>query len=167
MHAPALLGLAALIRATTAMPAAANEEAAAPQITEAPVLLEKRADITAPWVEVDDLKQPVKTHSPSITTKEDGSTEVVDAAPHDLTASVFTNTYYGLVTTSTGSAPLPSATNKDGDGAFARCFNTDGDYAPLCDPVPSSTMYKGTTYYGELTCAASNMASHGKAQVCF
>ncbi|KAF4125193.1 hypothetical protein GMORB2_4032, partial [Geosmithia morbida] len=90
---------------------------------------------------------PVATHTPSITTKEDGSTEVVDAAPHDLTASVFTSTYYGIVTTSTGEPPIPSATGKDGDGAFARCVNLDGDGAPLCDPEPSSTMFQGTTYY--------------------
>lgn len=151
MHAPSILttaAAAALLGAAAAFPAPELDDASAPEVTEGPVLVVPRADVTAPWVRMDDEGQPAETLTPSITTKEDGSTEVVDAAPHDVTASVFTQTYYGRVSTSTGEPPIPSATNKHGEGGFARCYNKDGDNAPLCDPTPSATMFQGSIYYG-------------------
>ncbi|KAL6863090.1 hypothetical protein ACO1O0_003334 [Amphichorda felina] len=150
MRASTILGLAALLKATAALPAAnindSNDGPEGPTITAAP-LLPRQASPTAPWVLVDDETRPAKTLTPSYTTKDDGSTELVDAAPHDITASVFTSTYYGKVTTSTGKPPNPSATNKHGEGAFARCFNQDGENRPLCNPEPSSTLYKDSVYY--------------------
>ncbi|KFH45483.1 hypothetical protein ACRE_036640 [Hapsidospora chrysogenum ATCC 11550] len=114
-------------------------------ITE-PAVLAKRADPTAVWVSVDDEGQPARTITPSVTT-EDGTTAIVDGAPHDITGSVFTWTSYGRVTTSTGDPPNPTATNKHTEGAFPLCENKDGDHKPLCYPTPSSTLFKDTIYY--------------------
>lgn len=151
MRASTVLGLAALFKATIALPATNAEDSndePAPTITEAPVLA-KRADATALWVSVDDEGRPATTLTPSVTTGDDGSTGMADAAPHDLTASVFTSTYYGIVATSTGDPPNPTATNKHTEGAFSRCYNEDGDNKPLCYPKPSSTLYKDTIYYSK------------------
>ena len=140
-------GLYIFTTAASALPA--DSEPAAPQITEPPLLpnfLERRAGPTDAWVEVDDEGRPAKTHTPSYT-EVDGTTSVIDGAPHDLTASLFTNTWYGKVSTSTGDPPAPSATNKHTQGAFARCNNLDGENAPLCDPAPSATLYDGSIYY--------------------
>ena len=92
---------------------------------------------------------------------EDGTTTVTDGAPHDLTASVFTYTSYGKVSTSTGDIPnptatrfctrdkavSPSATTKHSEGGFPRCYNTDGDDAPHCYPYADSTLYVDNIYY--------------------
>lgn len=138
MHAATLLAAAALWASATAIPAAnPNLELAA---------LEKRADETAAWVSVDDEGQPATTYTPSVTTV-DGTTSIVDAAPHDITATVFTWTQWGEITTSTGSPPPPVATGRNGQGAFARCHNMDGENAPFCDPYLNSTLIVDKTYY--------------------
>ncbi|KAL3958904.1 hypothetical protein ACCO45_007066 [Purpureocillium lilacinum] len=68
--------------------------------------------------------------------------------PHDLTASVYTWTTWGKITTSTGEPPNPTATNvKTGEGSFSRCFNKDGPNAPFCRPAANSTLLTGSTYY--------------------
>lgn len=108
------------------------------------------ADATMPWVGVNDEGQPIETHTPSPTTDENGATSVADGAPHDLTASVYTMTSYGVVTTSTGDPPNPTATSKGGEGAFSRCYNVDGEFAPFCKPSHNTTLLTGNTYYGEL-----------------
>ncbi|KAM5355525.1 hypothetical protein ACJ41O_002171 [Fusarium nematophilum] len=108
--------------------------------------LDKRASQTDAWVEVDDEAQPVATHTPSMTVV-DGTTSVENGAPHDLTATVFTYTEYGKIHTSTGEPPNPTATGKSGEGAFARCYNKDGENAPFCDPAENSTLISGNTYY--------------------
>lgn len=140
-------GLAVLAATALALPA--DSEPAAPRVTEPPLLpnfLERRAGPTDAWVEVDDEGRPANTHTPSIS-EIDGSTSVIDGAPHDLTASLFTNTWYGKVSTSTGDPPAPSATNKHTQGAFARCNNLDGENAPLCDPAPSAVLFENSIYY--------------------
>ncbi|KAF7553625.1 hypothetical protein G7Z17_g3509 [Cylindrodendrum hubeiense] len=108
--------------------------------------LEKRADQTAAWVTVDDEGQPEATHTPSMTVI-GTSTSVENGAPHDITATVYTITKLGKVTTSTGEPPNPTAKAKNGQGAFARCHNTDGDNAPFCEPSSNSTLFIGSTYY--------------------
>jgi hypothetical protein len=156
MRVSTTLGALALLRSSSsvfvaAMPAAGEaDDAEAAAITPAPQppLLEMRADPTAPWVSVDDMGRPASTLTPSLTTI-DGSVSVIDGAPHDITATVFTQTFYGVVSTSTGTAPNPSATNSNKEGGFARCYNEDGDMAPFCDPATDSTLYEGTTYYGK------------------
>ena len=141
MRASTIVSSLALLGVSAAHPAADDEPSS--------VLLEQRraGDPTAPWVQVDDEGQPSKTLTPSASVT-GGTTEIIDAAPHDLTASVFTDVYYGRVSTRTGDPPAPSATNKHKAGAFTRCFNQDGDNAPLCDPAPDSVLYQGTTYFG-------------------
>lgn len=111
--------------------------------------LEKRADKTAAWVTVDDEQQPATTYTPSYTTV-DGTTSIVDAAPHDLTATVYTYTSWAKIYTSTGEPPNPQATGKHGEGVFSRCYNKDGDNAPFCSPYANSTLDARRTYFGEL-----------------
>ncbi|KAM0342692.1 hypothetical protein ACHAPU_009303 [Fusarium lateritium] len=108
--------------------------------------LEKRADETAAWVTIDDDLQPATTYTPSYTTV-DGTTSIVDAAPHDLTATVYTYTSWGKIHTSTGEPPNPQATGKHGEGVFSRCYNKDGDNAPFCAPYANSTLDVKKTYY--------------------
>lgn len=142
MHASTVLAAMAFWASSasaSAVPTAYVEERAAN--------IEKRAEQTAPWVTVDDEGQPAKTYTPSMETS-DGTTKVIDAAPHDITASVYTWTTWEKVTTSTGAPPNPTATGKNNEGAFARCFNQKGDNAPFCDPIINSTLETGHTYYG-------------------
>lgn len=108
----------------------------------------KRVDAENPWVTVDDYTSPATTYTPSITTI-DGSTSRVNAAPHDLTASVYTWTTIGEISTSTGEPPNPTATGKHGEGVFARCYNRDGPHAPFCHPYPNSTLHTENTYYSK------------------
>lgn len=112
------------------------------------VVIEKRADQTAAWVSVDDEAQPATTYTPSMTVV-DGVTSIVDGAPHDLTATVYTSTHYGEIYTSTGEPPNPTASGKHGEGAFTRCHNKDGSNAPFCSPYENSTLTTGKTYFGE------------------
>ncbi|KAI8623208.1 hypothetical protein F5Y19DRAFT_481954 [Xylariaceae sp. FL1651] len=97
-----------------------------------------------PWVTVNEDGKP-STVTPVLTTIS-GTPTVISGAPHDITATVFTETNYGKVTTSTGSAPLPTATDKSA-GSFAVCQNEDGDLAPWCLPSAGTPLYPGTTYY--------------------
>ncbi|KAF5013603.1 hypothetical protein FDECE_408 [Fusarium decemcellulare] len=115
-------------------------------VQEREFVVEKRADATAAWVTVDDEKQPATTYTPSMTVV-DGTTSIKDAAPHDLTASVFTWTTWGEIYTSTGEPPNPTASGKHGEGTFSRCYNKDGDNAPFCSPYNSSTLIRDETYY--------------------
>ncbi|KAI0020057.1 hypothetical protein F4780DRAFT_386442 [Xylariomycetidae sp. FL0641] len=100
----------------------------------------------APWVTVDPDGKP-STITPQLTTV-DGSTSIIDGAPHDITASLYTSTSLGKITTSTGEAPLPTATNtKNPAGSFPSCYNLDGDHAPWCSPSEGDTLYPGKSYY--------------------
>ncbi|KAJ6443006.1 hypothetical protein O9K51_04185 [Purpureocillium lavendulum] len=166
MRAPAFLAaLAVYARTVTAVPATAlqvrDAAAAAAEPTPPPsslddndAVLEKRESpsdrwgAADPWVVVDDEGQPSKTVTPSMTTVSGTPSAVDGAAPHDLTASVYTWTTWGQITTSTGEPPNPTATNsKTGEGAFSRCFNKDGPNAPFCRPAANSTLLTGRTYY--------------------
>lgn len=144
MHASGLLAAAALWASAKAIPASNPlvERAGAE------LMLEKRAEETAAWVSVDDEGQPATTYTPSVATV-DGTTSIKDAAPHDITATVYTWTEWGEITTSTGSPPPPVATGRNGQGAFARCHNMDGENAPFCDPYLNSTLIVDKTYYSK------------------
>lgn len=109
-------------------------------------VFEKRADPSDAWVTVDDEAQPETTYTPSATVV-DGTTSYENGAPHDLTATLYTMTQYGIITTSTGSPPNPTAKAKSGQGAFSRCHNMDGENAPFCAPAVDSKLYVGSTYY--------------------
>lgn len=98
-----------------------------------------------PWVTVGDDGKP-KTVTPVLTTIS-GTPTVISGAPAQLTGTVFTETNYGQVTTSTGTAPIATATNTDGAGSFLVCSNKDGENAPWCAPSPGENLYPGTTYY--------------------
>ncbi|CAJ2499664.1 Uu.00g025170.m01.CDS01 [Anthostomella pinea] len=98
----------------------------------------------APWVTVGDDGKP-STVTPVLSTV-DGTTTIVSGAPHDLTATVFTTTSYGKVETSTGTAPLATATGGEA-GSFPICHNLDGDDAPWCQPTDAQQLFVGTTYY--------------------
>ncbi|KAL0935035.1 uncharacterized protein CTRU02_209626 [Colletotrichum truncatum] len=115
----------------------------------APTLV-ARADVLAPtaaWISV--AKDGVPTTVTPVPTTISGTPTLASAAPNALTGSVFVITDYHLVkvTTSTGSPPVPTAKHKNGEGAFAPCNNTDGDFAPFCDPAKDSVLYTDTTYY--------------------
>jgi len=150
MHASALLVALSTVASVSA--SALRYRAAAPEPTKAIAIekrvdaIEKRAEPSDAWVSVDEEAQPETTYTPSATVV-DGTTSYENGAPHDLTATVFTKTELGKITTSTGSPPNPTATNSKGQGAFARCHNKDGDKAPLCDPAVDSTLYVDSTYY--------------------
>lgn len=145
----ALLAPASLIYA---LPADPVEDAAVATITappEEPDLAARTAlGTTAPWVSVDDEGRPAATLTPFMTTDREGVSYLRDAAPHDLTATVFTFTSYGKVSTSTGDPPNPTATNKNKQGGFPVCENMEGNNAPICAPSPKSTLFKDTLYYG-------------------
>lgn len=151
MHASAILAGLALCRAAAAVPSPEQrgDGAAAGQ-------LQRREDLqTVPWVTVDDEGQPRKTITPSITTVSGTPSPIGDAAPHDLTASVYTWTTWGKITTSTGTPPNPTATSANtGSGAFSRCYNKDGEFAPFCRPLHNSTLLTGSTYYSGFPCSS-------------
>ena len=104
-----------------------------------------RAAAIDPWVTVDESGRP-KSVTPVLTTVSSTPT-VVSGAPYDVTGTVFTKTAYAVVTMSTGAAQ-PVATGADGSGAFAVCRNTDGAFAPFCEPRNNATLYPGSTHYG-------------------
>ncbi|KAH9988286.1 hypothetical protein F4779DRAFT_277471 [Xylariaceae sp. FL0662B] len=97
-----------------------------------------------PWVTVDEDGQP-QTVTPVLSTV-DGTPTVVSGAPHDLTATVFTRTSLGKISTSTGSAPIATPTGGEA-GSFSVCHNKDGPLAPWCQPTEGITLYPGTSYY--------------------
>lgn len=113
--------------------------------TAMPALEARAPDATEPWVKVGTDGRP-KTVTPVQTTI-DGTPIVISAPPNAVTATVFTNTVYGEVKTSTGTVPNPTPTATGGAGAFPVCNNKDGDNAPFCLPVVGSTMNPGKTYY--------------------
>lgn len=149
MHAIAVLGaaVAALCSPAAAMPTAAPyPELEALEALHRRAHLQPRADPTAAWVTVGDEGTPVKTITPKATTIS-GTPTLVDVAPHDITASVYTFTSWGVITTSTGQPPNPTATSKNNDGVFSRCYNKDGKDAPFCTPYTNSSLLTGSTYY--------------------
>ncbi|KAL7620199.1 hypothetical protein AAE478_009192 [Parahypoxylon ruwenzoriense] len=97
-----------------------------------------------PWVTVDEDGKP-STVTPILSTIS-GTPTVISGAPHDLTATVFTTTNYGLISTRTGAAPIATATGSEA-GSFPVCHNKDGDFAPWCQPTEGTTLYPGVTYY--------------------
>ncbi|KFA78457.1 hypothetical protein S40288_06905 [Stachybotrys chartarum IBT 40288] len=142
MHASLLLGGLALLHRASAIPAPTD----AP---EPPTLLRRDGELVdglSPWVSVNDEAQPVATYTPSMTTVS-GTPSAIDGAPEQLTASVFTWTSYAKVTTSTGLPPNPTAARRGGEGAFSRCRNMDGEFAPICRPSHNTTLLTGHTYY--------------------
>ena len=106
-----------------------------------------------PWVTVNESGQP-KTITPVLTTIS-GTPTVISPAPYVLTGSVFTETDNGDVKTTTGAAPLPTATNSQGAGVFDVCKNQNGDFKPFCMPSNNATLYPGSVYYGKLFMAAA------------
>lgn len=144
--------LALLTTPSLALPAADPADADAPPtatITTAPDpnLAARALDPTGAWVSVDDEGRPAATLTPFMTTDREGTSYLRDAAPHDLTATLYTFTNYGKVSTSTGEPPNPTATNKNKEGGFPVCQNMDGDHAPICAPTPSSTLFQDSIYY--------------------
>lgn len=152
--AAALLGPASLVHALPAADAVVdNDGNARATMTAAPQLPDLAARTALgtmdPWISVDDEGRPAATLTPFLTTDDEGSTYLRDAAPHDLTATVFTYTDYGKVSTSTGDPPNPSATTENSlQGGFPVCSNMEGENAPLCAPSPRSTLWQNEVYYG-------------------
>lgn len=105
-------------------------------------------DPALPWISVDDESQPATTYTPSPTVV-DGTTSWKNGAPHDLTAEVYTWTTWGVISTSTGDPPNPTATGKHGEGAFSKCSNLDGEQAPFCRPAVNTTLLIGNTYFSK------------------
>ncbi|KAL2263553.1 hypothetical protein VTK26DRAFT_6289 [Humicola hyalothermophila] len=97
-----------------------------------------------PWVTVDEDGHP-KTVTPVLTTIH-GTPTVINAAPHDVTATVSMGHQAGEMVTSTGNA-APRPTNKNGAGAFAVCHNTDGEHKPFCLPKNNDVYHPDSTHY--------------------
>ncbi|KAH8655171.1 hypothetical protein BX600DRAFT_469227 [Xylariales sp. PMI_506] len=114
-------------------------------ISNVPDVRARATDSLTPWVTVGDNGTAV-TITPVLTTIS-GTTTILSAAPNDITGSVFTQTNLGRITTSTGTAPMPTATATDGAGSFPVCTNLDGTHAPWCTPSDGANLYPGTTYY--------------------
>ncbi|KAK9802256.1 hypothetical protein SCARD494_00189 [Seiridium cardinale] len=110
-----------------------------------PNIQARTTDALTPWVSVDESGTG-HTVTPYVTTI-DGAATTVSGAPNQITGSVFTQTNYGQVTTSTGTAPMPTATTTNGTGSFPVCSNKDGINAPWCLPSDGANLYPGTTYY--------------------
>ncbi|KAI1334504.1 hypothetical protein F5Y15DRAFT_287443 [Xylariaceae sp. FL0016] len=146
MYALSTVSAACLLLTTAS--AAPNYDFRQPRTAQptATKVVHRRATDTAlePWVTVNDDGKP-STVTPVLTTV-DGTTTILSGAPHDVTASVYTQTNYGKVSTSTGSAPIATATS-GAAGSFAICDNLEGDYAPWCSPTNGSVLYPGTSYY--------------------
>ncbi|KAI1499042.1 hypothetical protein F5X99DRAFT_298465 [Biscogniauxia marginata] len=108
----------------------------------------RRRDTTTglePWVTVNEEGQP-STVTPKLSTA-DGTPTTISPAPNDVTATVFTQTSFGKVTTSTGTAAAIPTPTGGAAGEFAICHNLDGDFAPWCSPTSGTKVYPGTTYY--------------------
>ncbi|KOS19130.1 hypothetical protein ESCO_000335 [Escovopsis weberi] len=154
MHALAILaalcGSAAAVPGPVPAPVPGTKTRPLPSASASAVLRARDgtpADPSSPWVSVDDEGRPSTTFTPSMTTIS-GTPSAVNGAPHDLTASVYTWTSWGSVSTSTGSPPNPTAAAGGSPvGSFSRCFNRDGEFAPFCRPSHNSTLLTGTTYY--------------------
>lgn len=153
MYAGTILGAAlALCGTTMAVPAAAAANGLRPRDGDNDNDLQN-----APWVTVDDEGAPRTTFTPTVTTIS-GTPSAVNAAPHDLTATVYTMTNYGHVYTTTQAPPNPTATNaKTNEGAFSRCYNKEGPYAPFCRPSHNSSIYIDNTYYGKVLPASLHL----------
>jgi len=96
------------------------------------------------WVTVD-ANGDAETITPSIS-----GTRTVSGAPEYVTqTSVYAlTTAEGMVQTSTGMAPVATATARSGAGAFFQCRNYLGWDAPFCQPRRGSMLRPGNTYYG-------------------
>ncbi|EHA49952.1 hypothetical protein MGG_03621 [Pyricularia oryzae 70-15] len=103
---------------------------------------------TAAWVSVDDSGAP-KTLTPVLSTANGLPTIVSNAAPHEITATVFTRTQHGYISTSTGSPSVYSAMSggSNGQGAFPLCKAAAEAKTPLCLPKDGSILNPGITYY--------------------
>lgn len=97
------------------------------------------------WVTVD-ASGDAQTITPSVS----GSTTVSAAPAYVTQTSVYTlTTASGVVRTSTGVAPVATATASSGAGAFYQCGNYLGWDAPFCQPRRGSVLKPGITYYGK------------------
>ncbi|KAL2128668.1 hypothetical protein VTI74DRAFT_8857 [Chaetomium olivicolor] len=121
-----------LLGSTTAAPAPEN------------VTARQAANPMDPWVTVNEDGVP-KTVTPVQTTIK-GTPTLLNAAPFEVTANVFTKRPFGILTTSTGAAQ-PVATNGKGAGALAACSNTNGDFKPFCLPKHNDVYYPGSVHH--------------------
>lgn len=96
------------------------------------------------WVTVD-ANGDAETITPSIS-----GTRTVSGAPEYVTQTLVyaLTTAEGMVQTSTGMAPVATATARSGAGAFFQCRNYLGWDAPFCQPRRGSMLRPGNTYYG-------------------
>ncbi|KAN0093894.1 Protein of unknown function (DUF4448) domain containing protein [Hyaloscypha variabilis] len=122
--ASSLFAVALLLFGNTASAVPADPRA----VTESPL---------DPRVSVNAIGKPIATITPFISTA-NGIATTVSAAPAALTAP----------TTSSKSDSKPTETSVNtGGGSYQVCHNTDADFAPLCKPSNSTTLYVGQTYY--------------------
>lgn len=97
------------------------------------------------WVTVD-ASGDAQTITPAVS-----GTKTISGAPEYVTqTSVYTmTTAEGVVRTSTGMAPVATATAISGAGAFFQCGNFQGLDAPFCQPRRGSVLRPGDTYYSK------------------
>lgn len=95
------------------------------------------------WVTID-ASGSSRTITPSVS-----ASQTISGAPEHVTAtSVYKMiTASGIVQTSTGMAPVATATAISGAGAFVACSNYQGWDEPFCLPRRGSVLKPGVTYY--------------------
>ncbi|ORY70247.1 uncharacterized protein BCR38DRAFT_421515 [Pseudomassariella vexata] len=144
MFTTILAAVALLATTITAIPNPVQPEDV-PTTTPSATATTINTDSDALWVTVDSDGKP-STVTP-IRTTISGTPTLLSGAPNKLTATVQTHTIHGQVTTSTGAAPLATATAAGGAGSFEICTNESGPLAPWCIPTDGMPLYPGSTYY--------------------
>jgi hypothetical protein len=123
------------------------------------------ADLDNLWVTVDESGIP-RTVTPVLTTIS-GTPILLNAPPHDVTATVWTKHPYGEPTTITG-PPRPKPTSGNGAGAFAACHNgTHGEFKPFCLPKNNDVYYPGSSHYSKTSPPALSLLPWLLSQAAF
>jgi hypothetical protein len=89
------------------------------------------------------------TFSPIVRTTNGAATTDNPPPPTLMATATHTLLPSGVATTSTGLAPVATATGKNHAGIFLACDKNQSPGGRFCQPVPGTVMYVGYTYYGK------------------
>jgi hypothetical protein len=87
------------------------------------------------------------TFSPIVRTTNGAATTDNPPPPTLMATATHTLLPSGVATTSTGLAPVATATGKNHAGIFLACDKNQSPGGRFCQPVPGTVMYVGYTYY--------------------
>ncbi len=133
------LSMASTAMAAMALPALVFAAAAVPR---------QLGSLPGPWITVD-ANGGAATVTPIVTTINSAPTTFSNPPSYLTQTSVYILSDGGHTTTSTGLAPVASATGTSQAGAFFACSNYQGVDSPFCLPRRGSQLFPGVTYYGE------------------